>query len=114
MDYALVFKWLKPVAGREAKALEVLADVRMFFGKLQAEGKVEEPLVLTHWNNAMVIVRGELETMFHITNEDEFIMLMDRAMFVAEGFEFHTYSCGELADHRIGLYARAGSELAYM
>ena len=114
MDYALVFKWIRAFPGREAKALENLADVRTFFGKLAAEGKVAEPLLLMHVNDGMMIVRGEMKTIFDIIDMDEFIMLCDKAMLVCEGFAFHTYFTGELMEHRLELYTKAGKELNYI
>ena len=113
MDYALVFRWIRPVVGREAKALEVLADVRTYFGKLAAEGKIEQPLVLTQVNDGMMIVPGEMTSLFDITNSDEFITLIDKAMFVAEGFRFDGYFIGDAMARRLALYAEAGKELAY-
>jgi hypothetical protein len=113
MDYALVFKWIKPIAGREAKALEVLADIRTFFGKLHAEDKIGEPFVLTSVNDGLMIVRGEMTKLFEISNSDEFIMLIDKAMFVAEGFRFDGYFIGDAMARRLALYADAGKELAY-
>ncbi len=114
MDYALVFKWLKPYPGREAKALAVLADFRTYFGKLAAEGKVSEPLVLMQVNDGMFLVRGDMEVMFDITGRDDFIVLLNKAMFVCEGFAFHMYFTGEELDRRLGLYGQAGQELAYL
>lgn len=114
MDYALVFKWIKPFPGREAKALEVLADMRVFFGKLFADGKIEEPLLLENVNDGMMLIKGEMGFLFELMNSEDFIVLLDKGMFVAEGFRFETYFVGELADHRLGLYAKAGKELAYL
>lgn len=113
MDYALVFKWIRAFPGREAKALENLADVRTFFDKLAAEGKIAEPLLLMHVNDGMMIIRGEMKTIFDITMMDEFALLIDKAMLVCEGFAFHTYFTGEMMEHRLELYAKAGKELAY-
>lgn len=114
MDYALVFKWIKPFPTREAKALEVLADFRTYFGKLAAEGIVTEPLLLIHVNDGMMIVRGEMGPIFDIIGRDDFLVLVDKAMFVCEGFEFHMYFAGDVMEHRLSLYAQAGKELAYL
>lgn len=113
MDYALVFRWKRPVAGREAKALEVLADVRTYFRTLAAEGRTDQALVLTQVNDSMMIVPGEMTTLFDITNSDEFITLIDKAMFVSEGFRFDGYFIGNAMARRLALYAEAGKELAY-
>ena len=113
MDYALVFKWVRAWPGREAKALENLADVRMFFGKLAAEGRVEEPLILMHVNDGMMIVKGEMSTIFEIMNLEEFILLTDKPLLTCEGFSFHMYGTGERIEHQLELYSKAGKELAY-
>ncbi len=114
MDYALVFKWLKPSTGREAHALEVLADFRTFWGKFFADGKIDEPILLTHTNDGMMIIRGEMMFLFETINSDEFILLLNKAMFVADGFQFHGYFMADAADYRMGLYAQAGKDLAYI
>ena len=114
MDFALVFKWLRACPGREAEALENLADFRTFFGKLAAEGKITEPLLLMHVNDGMMIVRGEMKTIFDIIEMDAFITLCDKAMLTCEGFAFHTYFTGELMEHRLELYTKAGKELNYI
>lgn len=114
MDYTLVFKWVKALPGREAQALEVLVDIRTFFGKLAAEGKVAEPLVLMSVNDGMLIVRGAMETMFDIINLDEYITLVDKALLVCEGFSYSSYFTGELMEHRLGLYIQAGRDLEVM
>lgn len=114
MDYALVFKWVKPYPGREAKALEVLADFRTYFSKLAAEGTVSEPLVLIHVNDGLFVVRGAMEVMFDIMGRDDFISLVDKGMFVCDGFTFQMYFTGEEMDRRLSLYGKAGQELAFM
>ena len=114
MDYALVFKWVRAWPGREAEALENLADVRMFFEKLVVEGKVAEPLILMHTNDGMMIVRGEMETMFDIMGRDDFIVLLNKALYTCEGFTYHMYFAGEEMERRLGLYMAAGKELAYL
>ena len=114
MDYALVFKWTKPIPGREAKALEVLADVTSYFSKLAVEGKIGDPLVLTQVNDGMMIVPGEMAALFDITNSDEFITMIDKAMFVAGDFRFDGYFIHEAMARRLALYAEAGRELAYL
>jgi hypothetical protein len=86
----------------------------MFFDKLATEGKVTEPLLLMHVNDGMMIVRGEMETIFDIVNREEFILLVDKAMLVCEGFAFHTYFTGETMEHRLEMYTKAGKELNYI
>ena len=113
MDYALVFKWIKPASGREAKALEVFADIRTFFGKLFAEDKIAEPVVLTSVNGGLMIIRGEMMSLFEISDTDEFIKLLDKAMFVAEDFRYDSYFVGDAMASRLALYAEAGQDLSY-
>ena len=45
---------------------------------------------------------------------DEFIMLMDKALYTCEGFSFHTYGTGERIEHQLELYTKAGKDLAYL
>ncbi len=114
MDYALVFKWNKAVPGREAMGLEVLADVQVFFGKLFADGKIAEPIMLDTVGDSMMIIRGEMSFMFDLMLDDEYLLLINKAMYCADKFEIHPYYTGELFDSTMGVYAKAGKELAYL
>ena len=114
MDYALVYQWNRPIPGREAQGLEVLADVQVFFGKLFADGKIAEPIMLDTIGDSMMIIRGEMSFMFDLLKDEEYHLLMNKALFCADKFEVQSYFTGELFDTTMGYYAKAGKELAYL
>ena len=114
MDYALIFSWKRPIAGREGKALEVLADSRMFFGKLAAEGLVKEPMLFLRPDLNLMIVLGLRDTLFEIIGRDDFLMLVDKAMFIAEDFNYEVFATADTIDHFLEIYTTAGRQLAYL
>lgn len=114
MDTALVFSWSRAEPGRESKALEVLAEAQVFWGKLATDGKVSEPEFLMGIDHNMLIVRGEWDYLFHMLNTDEVSTLIDKASFIAMDFTYHLYGIGARSEHGLALYATAGSELGYL
>ncbi len=114
MEYALIFTWKRAIVGREAKALEVFADSRMFWGKLAAEGLVKEPMVFMRPDLNMMIVPGHREKLFEIIGRDDFLMLLDKATFIAEDLNYEIFATAETVDHFLELYATAGKELAFL
>ncbi len=63
---------------------------------------------------SLVSIAAMKRTIFDIINRDDFIVLVDKAMLVCEGFAFHTYYAGEMMEHRLELYTKAGKELNYI
>ena len=114
MDTALIYSWTRAQPGREAKALEVLIEGRVFWGKLAADGKVSEPEYLMGIDHNMLMIKGDWDFLFQTLQSDEAISLTDKAVFCAEDFTYHLYSIAERADHQLELYAAAGSELGYL
>ncbi len=114
MNSALVFSWKRAEPGREAKALEVLAESQMFWGKLAAEGKVAEPELFMSLGHNLMVIRGDWDFLFQTLHTDECITLLDKATFVASDLSYHFYDIGQLAEHELQLFATAGSELGYL
>ena len=56
----LMIRYGLPVAGREAKAMEVFTDAFTTFGKLAADGKCSEPDVIHHLvGGGMMFIKTE-------------------------------------------------------
>jgi hypothetical protein len=65
-DRVLFIGWNRPVVGREQQAMELWQKAMEYYGKLQADGRIEsfEPVILTAHGgdlNGFVMLRGGAE-----------------------------------------------------
>lgn len=116
MDTALVFTWTGPVVGREAKAIDLFAESKDFFGKLAADGKCSELEVFfspsAPFNFAMV--RGSLVSIFEFIDTDEFRTFADKCYFLLEGWHYFTFVTGEQTQPFVERFAAVATELGYI
>ena len=87
---ALFIGWQDIKAGREAKALEIFQYAVEFWGKKQAEKKIEsfEPVLLQPYGGSLIgyfLVRGEPTALDAIRSSDEFADLEARCMHAVHG-----------------------------
>jgi hypothetical protein len=113
---ALVFSYGLPIAGREAAALESLADGQVFFGKMAADGRCAEPEVFHHgYGGGMMIVKAETPAALHdILMMDEARKLITGAMFTTTNFHYEMFLTGEELADGMARYAGVGTELGYL
>ena len=113
---ALMLSYTKPVAGREAKAMEVFADALTIYGKLAADGKCAEPEVFHHLvGGGMFIIRCEdIEAAVELLELDEVRHLFDEAVFTVEDFDVEIMVTGERRMGNMSLYTAIGTELGYI
>lgn len=113
---ALVFTYGLPVVGREAAALESLADGQVFFAKMAADGRCAEPEVFHHgYGGGMMIVRAETPNTLHdILMMDEPRALIAAAMFTTTKFHYEMFVTGEELIEAMGRYATVGTELGFL
>jgi hypothetical protein len=96
-DAAIVTTWGNPVAGREAKALEVLLEVQQFIGKHAAEGRCSEAEV---WFNAdggegMSLVKGKSDALMEIWESDDNQRLLTKVQLTVQDVRSHLYWGGD-------------------
>lgn len=105
-----------PLAGREAKAMEVFADAFTIFGKLAADGKCAEPEAFHHFaGGGFMLVKTESVALAHELLELEDVAhLTDSAMFTVSDFELEVVVTGEKLMADMALYAAIGTELTYI
>ena len=116
-DAALVTTWGVPIAGREAKSLEVFMDALTFWAKQAAEGKCSEPdtLVAADGSGGMLIVKGKTDGLTGITESDEYSKLLSKAQMIVGDLKVHWYACGdEEIQRELAIYSQAGNDLGYM
>ena len=90
-DRVLVIGWNRSVPGREQQAMQLFQKVVEFYGKLQADGRIEsfEPVLLTAHGgdlNGFFLLKGDAEKLAEIRREDTFIDLTFEAGYCLEGF----------------------------
>ncbi|NNC93826.1 MAG: hypothetical protein HKN80_15185 [Acidimicrobiia bacterium] len=115
-NYALVFSYGLPVAGREAKALEAFADGQVLFGKYAADGMCAEPEAFQKpFGGGMMIIRADgYEKLFDMLETDDAKHLIEVCAFAVQDFEFTFMHTGTLLMEDMGLYATVGTELGYL
>jgi hypothetical protein len=116
-DAALVTSWNGTIPGREGKALEGFTDFLTYFGKLAADGKVQEaePFFSTDGSTGFAIVRGKSDGLQEATETEEFEKLLTKAQLTVKDLRSQVYYTGdEEVQRAIRLYAESANELGYL
>jgi hypothetical protein len=112
---AIVFDYTRPHAGREKLALEAFSDALTFFGKLAADDKVDEPLIFMGASGrGMMIVPGEIEILFDILYDEDFLKLVFRSGLAVPDLKYELMSFGERVQHQMDLWAEVTKELEFI
>jgi len=90
-DQVIFMGWSRTVVGREQQALQLFQKSMEFWGKQQADGRIEnfEPVILSHHGgdlNGFVMVRGEAEKLSVLRNDAAFLDLTIEAGYCLEGY----------------------------
>lgn len=116
-DAALVSTWGSPVAGREAKSLEVFMEFLQTLNKWASEGKCSPPEVFLNVDGSegMAIIKGKSDSLMELMESDENQKLVSKGSMIVEGLKSHLYFTGDEQIQRgTQLYAEAGNELGFM
>jgi hypothetical protein len=90
-DRVLFVGWNRPIAGREQQALQLWQKAMEYYGKLQADGRIEgfEPILLSAHGgdlNGFVMLRGSAEKLAEIREDGTFLDLATEAEYCLEAF----------------------------
>jgi hypothetical protein len=90
-DQIIFLGWNRSVTGREQQAMKLFQKGMEFFGKLQADGRIEsfEPVILgAHGGdlNGFIMLRGDAEKLPGVRQDDNFINFAMEANYCLEGF----------------------------
>ena len=116
-DTGLFIGWGAPIAGREAKGLEVFNESLAYYGRLQQEGTIdsfETVLLEPHGGDlqGFVLLRGSQDAIARLRADDEFARLTTRASLIVESLGIISAALGDGPEEAIGTYQQAVSELA--
>ena len=89
-DRVLFTGWNRSVPGREQQAMQLFQKVVEFYGKLQADGRIEsfEPVLLSAHGgdlNGFFLLRGEAEKLGEVQRDETFVDLTIEAGYCLEG-----------------------------
>ena len=89
-DRVLFIGWNRPIAGREQQAIQLFSKTVEFYGKLQANGRIEsfEPVFLgAHGGdlNGFFLLKGEAEKLGDVQRDDTFLDITIEAEYCLEG-----------------------------
>jgi hypothetical protein len=90
-DRILFLGWNRSVTGREQQAVKLFEKTMEFYGKLQAEGKIEsfEPALLSAHGgdlNGFIILRYDVDKLAEVRQDETFISIIMEADYCLEGF----------------------------
>jgi len=99
-NYVLFIGWNRAIVGREQQALQLFQKTVEFYGKLQADGKIEgfEPVLLSAHGgdlNGFFLLKGEAEKLAEVRGDETFIDLTIEAEYCLEGFGIVSGFIGE-------------------
>ena len=96
-DAAIVTSWGTPVAGREAKSLEVFMEFTTFIAKRAAEGKCSEaePYFAADGSGGFAVVRGKSDALVEIWESEENLNLLVKAQLLVHDLKSHYYFTGQ-------------------
>jgi hypothetical protein len=96
-DAAIVTSWGTPVAGREAKSLEVFMEFTTFIAKRAAEGKCSEaePYFAADGSGGFAVVRGKSDALVEIWESEENLNLLAKAQLLVHDLKSHYYFTGQ-------------------
>jgi hypothetical protein len=115
-DDGLFLGWGETVRGRESKAVEVFNEAIQYYGKLQADGRIESFdawFLAPHGGDldGFVMLRGERSKLDEIQNDPEFERLQTRAGMIIEGNGAVRAFTGESLGRLMGQFQEATSDL---
>jgi hypothetical protein len=112
---ALVFTYTRPWAGRETMAMEAFSDALTFFGKLAADDKTSEPMLLmSTTGKSMMIVHGEREFLHELIHTDDFLAMYMKASFAVPDIGYDIWGFGEQVAEMMALWGAKGAEFGLM
>jgi len=90
-DRVLFMGWNRPVIGREKQAVECLTKAMQFYGKQQADGRIESfdtVMLSTHGGdmNGFVMLKGSAQQIAGIRQDEIFIDITIEAGYCVDGF----------------------------
>jgi hypothetical protein len=103
-NHALFLGWNRPSIGREQHAMKLWEKTMEYYGKLQADKRIEsfEPVLLSAHGgdlNGFILIRCDREKLNAIRNEDTFLNFIIEADYCLEDFGIVSAFIGEsLAD----------------
>jgi hypothetical protein len=103
-DTVLFIGWNRPVVGREQRALQLWQKVMEYYGRLQADGRIEsfDPVLLSSHGgdlNGFVLLKGTAQKLAEVRREEAFVNFTIESELCLEGFGVVVGYVGEgLAD----------------
>lgn len=90
-DHVLFIGWSRSTVGREQQAMALWGKAMEYYGKLQADGRIEsfEPVLLSAHGgdlNGFVLLRGDREKLHEIRGDDAFRDFEIEGNYCLDGF----------------------------
>ena len=117
METGLLFRWGRPVPGREDQAVGLFGEVMAYFDELKAAKRVTffEPFFFStsdsEVDQGFMIVKGPVTEIFKLVEEERFIFIMNKSSLLLEHFQMDYLAVGEVLMDRLSIYGKARAEI---
>lgn len=114
-DRVLVVTWGGPVAGREERGLDVFNEAIGFYGKCQAEGRIESfDVILLTPNagmNGCITLKGSVDQLNALKEDDEYRRILTDANLVVKDLRVVDGATNEGIAQMVETYQQAVSRV---
>jgi hypothetical protein len=117
MEIGLLIRYGKLVPAREEQAIDLFAEGVEYFGKKMAEGVITffEPFFFQTSDREMdtgfFLVKGPVTEVFKMMEEDEYLLLIEKAMVLVEHFQVDLLTVGDGISLQLERSAKARAAL---
>lgn len=112
MKAAVIAHWTGVVPGRERESRQLRREADEFYGKLLAEGKIDDvSWYLGSDGPNYWIMRGDEETLREIEMMPEALLISSKAGFINADFGYSVYATGDAAEAMFDMFERTAKEM---
>lgn len=117
MQTGLLFRWGKPIVGREEESFELFSEVMTYFESKKTEGAVTyfEPFLFSTADAdveaGFLVVKGPVTKIFEMIEEEAYKRILAKALLLVGHFQVDFLGVDEVVFERFERYNKMRSEL---
>jgi hypothetical protein len=114
MKAAVIAHWTGTVPGRERDSFALKREIDELYGRLIAEGRIDDAAwYLATEGPSYYVVRGDETALRELESMPETLMLTAKSGMILSDFGYGVFATGDSADAMFGLYEHTARELHY-
>ena len=117
MQSGLLFRWGKPIVGREAEAVDLFGEVLSFFEMKKKDGTITyfEPFLFSTTDleveTGFLIVKGPVTEIFKMLEDETYKTILGKASLLIGHFSVDFIAVDEVVFERFERYGKIRAEL---